>query len=164
MKTKLVVFDADDTLWNVSKRYASFLKPPLKPTGTDTLRDSEGSTVRLLPGVRKVLKELKERGILISIASLNSPEPNMVLECLKLFQLDHYFIHPQVNHKGKNRNIKTILKLLREKNGIQIDFPEVVFIDDQELNIKSVRKGCPGIKAIHLGTDIANITQILNLL
>nr|MDO8077513.1 magnesium-dependent phosphatase-1 [Candidatus Freyarchaeota archaeon] len=101
MKTKLVVFDADDTLWNVSKRYASFLKPPLKPTGTDTLRDSEGSTVRLLPGVRKVLKELKERVILISIASLNSPEPNMVLECLKLFQLDHYFIHPQVNHKEK---------------------------------------------------------------
>ncbi|MEX2705806.1 MAG: hypothetical protein Q6352_011160 [Candidatus Freyrarchaeum guaymaensis] len=73
MKTKLVVFDADDTLWNVSKRYASLLKPPLKPTGTDTLRDSEGSTVRLLPGVRKVLKELKERGILISSSKPEQP-------------------------------------------------------------------------------------------
>jgi len=161
---KLVVFDVDETIWRVSVTYTSFLKPPLRIIGTSELCDSVGARVKLFSGVREVLKGLQEKGVLMSIASLNDPEPDMVAECLKLFGISDYFIYPQVNHKGKNRNIKTILKLLKEKEAIEISYPEIIFVDDQELNTRSVMKGCPGIKAVNLGSDINNITQVLNLL
>jgi magnesium-dependent phosphatase-1 len=161
---KLVVFDVDDTLWKVSVTFASFLKPPLKLIETNELTDSQDARVKLFPGVRETLKNLHEKGILMSIASLNDPEPNLVMECFKIFGIADYFIYPQINHKGKNRNIKTILKLLRERDDMEINCSETLFVDDQELNIKSVRRGCPGIKAIHLGSEINRVSQILNLL
>ncbi|MEM2984389.1 MAG: magnesium-dependent phosphatase-1 [Candidatus Jordarchaeaceae archaeon] len=164
MPTKLIVFDVDGTLWSISVAFTVFLKPPLRLVDANEIRDSQDAKVKLFPEVRELLKTLREKGILMSIASLNDPEPNLVMECLKLFKIADYFIYPQVNHKGKNRNIKTILKLLKEKEGIQINYPEVIFVDDQELNTRSVMKGCPGIKAVHLGTDIKNIGQILNLI
>ncbi|MBS7251718.1 MAG: magnesium-dependent phosphatase-1 [Candidatus Freyarchaeota archaeon] len=164
MPIKLIVFDVDETLWSVSVTFTSFLKPPLRLVEVNEIRDSQEAKVKLFPEVRELLKTIKEKGILMSIASLNDPEPNLVMECLKLFKIADYFIYPQVNHKGKNRNIKTILKLIKEKEGIQIDYSEIIFVDDQELNTRSVMKGCPGIKAVHLGTDIKNIGQILNLI
>ncbi|MFB0560157.1 MAG: magnesium-dependent phosphatase-1 [Candidatus Lokiarchaeia archaeon] len=164
MPIKLVVFDVDDTLWNASVTFASFLKPPIRLIETNELTDSRDAGVKLFPGVRETLKSLQEKGILISIASLNDPEPNLVMECFKLFGIADYFIYPQINHKGKNRNIKAILKLLKERDGIEINYSEVLFVDDQELNLKSVRKGCPGINALHLGSDINSISQILKLL
>jgi magnesium-dependent phosphatase-1 len=164
LPTKLVVFDCDETLWKASVTFTSFLKPPLRIVETDEITDSQNASVKLFPGVRELLKSLKEKGVLMSIASLNSPEPNLVMECLKLFEIADYFIYPQIDHKGKNRNIKAILKLLEEKDGIKINYPEVIFVDDQELNTRSVMKGCPGIKAVLLGSDINNVTQVLNLL
>jgi magnesium-dependent phosphatase-1 len=164
LPTKLVVFDVDETLWKASVTFTSFLKPPLRIIGTNELCDSVDARVRLFPGVQELLKSLQEKGVLMSIASLNDPEPNLVIECLELFGIADYFIYPQINHKGKNRNIKTILKLLEENDGIEINYSEVLFVDDQELNTRSVMKGCPGIKAVQLGTDINNITQVINLL
>ncbi|MGQ9721810.1 MAG: magnesium-dependent phosphatase-1 [Candidatus Jordarchaeum sp.] len=101
MPIKLVVFDVDNTLWQVSITYASFLKPPLRIIKTDVISDSQGETVKLFPGIREMLKSLQEKGILMSIASLNDPEPNMVTECFKLFKINYYFIHPQVTTRAK---------------------------------------------------------------
>ncbi|MHA1604327.1 MAG: hypothetical protein ACTSV0_08500 [Candidatus Freyarchaeota archaeon] len=74
--------------------------PPLKRTGQDTLVDAEGKKHRLFKGVRKLLKHLREKGILLSIASSNRHEPNMVEECLRKPELD-FFVYPQVNRRDK---------------------------------------------------------------
>jgi magnesium-dependent phosphatase-1 len=161
---KLVIFDADETLWASHGYWASLLVPPLKKVNENEIRDSEGKSVTLFDGVRQLLKTLKDRGILISLVSLNDQEPNRVAECLELFELNHYFVYPQVNWNDKGQNIKKVLELLRKNNGIIINFDEVLFVDDHLSNVNKATAACPGINAIHLGGTISKVTEIIKFL
>lgn len=160
---KLVIFDADDTLWAAHGIWASLLVPPLKRINENEIRDFEGKTIELFEGVRQLLKTLKDRGILISLVSLNDQEPNRVAECLELFELSHHFIYPQVNWNDKGQNIKKILELL-QKNGEKINYNEVIFVDDHLSNINKAKAACPGINALHIGSDISKVTELVKYL
>jgi len=161
---KLVIFDADDTLWAAYGIWASLLVPPLKKINEDEIRDFEGKTIKLFEGVRQLLKTLKDRGILISLVSLNDQEPNRVAECLELFELSHYFVYPQVNWNDKGQNIKKILELLQKNDGKTIQFNEVLFIDDHFSNINKAKAACPGINTLHIGSNISKVTELLKFL
>ena len=156
---KLVIFDADETLWTIDRGFASLITPPLKRTGRDTLVDAEGKKLRLFKGVRKLLNHLREKGILLSIASSNHYEPNMVEECLRTLELD-FFVYPQVNYRDKGENVKNLLTILHERHGVVIGYEEVLFVDDSRAHVFNVKHLCPGIKVLHIGSDISDVTEI----
>ncbi|MFB0562772.1 MAG: magnesium-dependent phosphatase-1 [Candidatus Lokiarchaeia archaeon] len=157
---KLIIFDADETLWTMDRGFASLLTPPLKRTGIDSLVDAESKELRLFNGVRDLLNILKEKEILLSIASSNHYDPNMVEECLKTLELD-FFTYPQINYRDKGENVRNLLILLKEKLGEDINFEETIFVDDSKAHIFNVKNLCPGINVLHIGSDISNVTEIL---
>ncbi|MGQ9722996.1 MAG: magnesium-dependent phosphatase-1 [Candidatus Jordarchaeum sp.] len=157
---KLVIFDADETLWTIDRGFASLLTPPLKRTGLDTLVDAEGKKLRLFGGVRNLLNKLREKGILLSIASSNQYDPNMVEECLKILEID-FFTYPQINYRDKGQNVKNLLNLINENLGENINFENVIFVDDSRAHIFNVKTLCPGITVLHIGSDISEVTEIL---
>jgi magnesium-dependent phosphatase-1 len=98
--------------------------------GIDTLEDSAGCKISLDPKARKVLYELKERGIHVSLYSTNKRrEAEEVLRALKLQKIIE---HPRINFSDKGYNILEILKDSREKDDLQMSPDEVMFIDDLE--------------------------------
>jgi magnesium-dependent phosphatase-1 len=161
---KLVIFDADETLWMSYGGWASLLVPPLERVNDNEIKDSEGKRLTLFDGVRQLLRTIKDRGILISLVSLNDREPNKVAECLELLELSNYFVYPQVNWDDKGQNIKIVLDLLRKNDGKIIRCEEALFVDDHLSNINKAKEACPGIKTLHLGSEISKVTEVINFL
>lgn len=100
---KCLVWDLDNTLWD------------------GTLL--EGDDIVLREGVVDVIRELDNRGILLSIASKNEPED--ALEALSRFGLLEYFLVPQIGWGPKSDSIAEIARLLN------IGLDTFAFIDDQ---------------------------------
>ena len=115
-KIKLIIWDLDETFW------------------TGTL--SEGEVV--IPEISvRLLKESTDVGIVNSICSKN--DPDQVGKELAKYDLNDYFVFPSVNWQPKGQRVKETIKNmnLREEN--------VLFLDDNHLNIEEVRYYCPKI-------------------
>ena len=117
---KCIVWDLDNTIWD------------------GTLLES--AQVTLKPGIRELLTELDERGVLHSIASKNNHADAM--QKLKEFDLDHFFLYPQINWSAKSESIATI----REKLNFGID--TFAFVDDQEFERDEVGSVHPEVELI----------------
>jgi FkbH-like protein len=117
---KCVVWDLDNTLWD----------------GVLLEKDD----VQLKPGIREMIENLDERGILMSIASKNSYKHAWArLEDLRVAD---YFLYPQINWMPKSQNIKTI----QEKLNIGID--TLAFIDDNPFELEEVAQTHPMIACV----------------
>lgn len=118
-KTKLIIWDLDDTFWNGVL--------------------SEGGIVFNKDNLR-LLEELVTKGIMCSICSKNDflkvKTEFLVHGYIKYWQM---FVFPSINWQAKGQRVKNIIESmqLREEN--------VIFIDDNEANINEVRYFCPKI-------------------
>lgn len=121
-KVKCVVWDLDNTLWD------GFL--------------SENDNVILKEKVVKIIKSLDEKGILNSISSKNDYE--LAYKKLVQFEIDQYFLCPQINWYPKSQGIKTIAKRLN------IGLDTFVFIDDTENELNEVFTNCNGIRVCNV--------------
>jgi FkbH-like protein len=133
---KCVVWDLDNTLWE------------------GTLVEDGPENLRLKPGVERVLKELDQRGILLSIASKNNPEET--IGALQRLGIADYFLCPQISWAPKGDALKRIAKLLNisldtfifvddspfERAQVQAVCPEVLVLDARECNLLLQRKEC----------------------
>ncbi len=119
---KCVVWDLDNTLWD------------------GTLVEDQRDGLSLKPGVKAVISELDRRGILQSIASKNDHAEAM--EVLKQFELDHYFLYPQISWSPKSRALKHIAQSLN------IGLNTLLFIDDQPFERQEVRKHAPEVTVV----------------
>jgi FkbH-like protein len=122
-KIKCVVWDLDNTLWD----------GVLVEDGTERLRLKEN--------VGNVIQELDRRGILHSIASKNNREDG--LQAVKRFQLDEYFLCPQISWQPKSQAIKAIAQQLN------IGIDSILFIDDSEFEMREVKAACPDVKVLN---------------
>ncbi len=129
--TKCVVWDLDDTLWD----------------GV-LLEDQD---VRLRKGVASILRELDNRGILNSIASRN--DHAKVMEKLREFAVDEYFVYPQITWGSKANSIRAISQVLN------IGLDSIAFIDDQPFERDEVRFSLPDVMCI----DAAAIDRVLDM-
>jgi len=127
-KIKLVIWDADNTLWD----------------GTVYYTDKEN--VRLKPGTQAALKEMTKRGIKNTLCSKNYYED--VEKTLDKFEIKKYFDSPEVNWSLKSDNIK---KLIKKFNVLQ---SEVCFVDDDPFQRAEVLSQIPDLKAIELGDPL----------
>lgn len=128
---KCVVWDLDDTLWQ------------------GTLL--EGDDPVLTPGVKEIILELDNRGILQSIASKN--DHAAAWERLTAFGLNELFLHPQIGWANKSDSMRTIA----ERLGIGLN--TLALVDDQAFERDEVRFHLPEITTI----DAADIGSLLHL-
>ena len=129
---KCVVWDLDNTLWE------------------GTLIEDGVEHLRLRPDIQDVLRSLDKRGILLSIASKNSPDDAM--EALRRFGLDDYFLFPQISWEPKSQAVRQIAAKLN------IGIDSLLFIDDQSFEREEVQSGCPGVMAL----DAADYQSLLD--
>ena len=126
---KCVIWDLDNTLW------------------TGTL--AEGDDVKLKSGVRQILSALDKRGILLSISSKNNFED--AFKRLQEFQIDHYFLWPQISWSAKSVGISII------QSNLNVGMDSLLFIDDQPFELEEVKAAHPDIQV----TTADNYKQLL---
>ena len=157
MVIRLVIFDADKTLW--SNPDVSKLTFPFSLVNSDVVSDAKGETIRLFDGIRELLSILTRRNIVIALASWNRPRP--VQEALRLFQIRRFFrVVKAEYHPNKHLMIGDILsESLRQ--GLQLRSDEVLYIDDNRRHIDDVRKSVGPIHFIHMWVDVDSPNAIL---
>lgn len=128
---KCLVWDLDNVLWQ------------------GTLLEEDD--LILTPGIRIVLQELDDRGILQAVASKN--DYNAAMEKLVAFGIDDYFLYPQINWGNKSDSIKAIAEAL------QIDLDTLAFVDDEAFERDEVRHFLPDVVTI----DSADIDKLLSM-
>ncbi len=129
---KCVVWDLDNTLWD----------GVLVEDGPDKLR--------LRPGIAEILKDLDERGILLSIASKNNRDDAMAV--LRSFGLEEYFLYPQISWNPKSQAIQQIAASLN------IGIDSLLFVDDSAFEREQVRSVSKDVMVL----DAAEYRTILN--
>jgi FkbH-like protein len=127
-KIKCVVWDLDNTLWN----------------GTLI----EGDQVVLRPAIDRLLRQLDERGILLSIVSKNDYASTR--EKLKQFGVNDYFLYPQINWKPKSVNIQAISERLN------IGLDTFAFVDDNPFELDQVGRTLPDVLCVN-ATEIPSL-------
>lgn len=118
---KCVVWDLDNTVW----------KGILL----------EDVNVCLFENIIEIIGALDSRGILQSIASKN--EPAKVLDKLKQFGLEEYFLFPQINWNSKASSIEKIAESLN------IGLDSIAFIDDDLVELNEVKFSHPEVTCLN---------------
>ncbi|ABP96070.1 MULTISPECIES: magnesium-dependent phosphatase-1 [Metallosphaera] len=157
---KLVIFDADKTLWdhyNISEFEEPFHLPE-----RDILRDSEGRTLKLFPNVRKTLEELKRKDVKIAMATWNFPHKTE--KVLKALELDSYFdVVVSRDFPFKFIMIAEILRKFAE-SGIRFRPEEILFVDDRRAHFGNVWLYLGRIQCLEMWKDINDHLEIISKL
>lgn len=127
-KIKLIIWDADETLWNGSVYY----------------KDKEA--IRIKSGTEAALKELDKRGIINTLCSKNNYEDVDLM--LKKFEIDKYFKDLQVGWGLKSEAIKKLAEIFK------LSFKEILFIDDDPFQRAEVVSQIPEMSVIELADPI----------
>ncbi|MGQ9781273.1 MAG: magnesium-dependent phosphatase-1 [Nitrososphaeria archaeon] len=147
---KLVVLDADKTIW--SHHDASALVAPFRLMSRDVVQDRHGSTVRLNDGIRRFLNYVKEKGVFLSLASWN--EPKNIFDLLSLFDIDRFFVFPIVEpHPNKHMMFQKIIAGLSLK-GVKVLPEEILYIDDKDVHLKKIRALVGSVNFLRYGVDV----------
>lgn len=135
-KIKLVIWDADETLWNGSAYY------------------TDKEAIKIKSGTKETLKELDKRGIINVLCSKNNYSD--IDEMLKKFGIEKYFKELQIGWGLKSDAIKKIVK------DFGFSFNEMLFIDDDSFQIAEVKSQIPDLNMISLSDpiDVFNINGI----
>ncbi|MBN1050263.1 HAD-IIIC family phosphatase [Clostridium botulinum] len=131
IKIKCVIWDLDNTLWD------GIL--------------IEDKDVKLKNNIVNIIKTLDSRGILQSICSKN--DFSLAWNKLKEFNLEEYFIYPEINWNAKSIGVSNIAK------NINIGIDTIAFIDDQVFEREEVKFKFPQV----LSLDAAVIDSLLDM-
>jgi FkbH-like protein len=147
---KGLITDLDDTLW----------RGIVGDVGVDGISWDLGGHSQVHGLYQQFLKALDESGILIAVASKNSPElvdavfrrQDMVLPRESVFPLE-------VHWSAKSESVSRILKAWN------IAADSVVFVDDSPLELAEVRAQHPGLECLRFPTDNdGDVLELLGLL
>ncbi|MBO5642514.1 MAG: HAD-IIIC family phosphatase [Kiritimatiellae bacterium] len=117
---KCLVWDLDGTMW----------EGILSEDGSDKCKLKNKSL--------SFLKELDSLGVVNSIASKN--DYATTIEVLKAFDIEQYFVFPEISWESKSKSIKRI------SSNLNIPFDQIAFIDDRLEQRKEVELNAPGVR------------------
>lgn len=115
-KTKLVIWDLDETFWKGTLSEENVVIPDIN---------------------RQLIIRLTDIGVVNSICSKNDPEPVKIK--LEKEGLWEYFVFPSVNWEPKGGRVKQLIEEM------QLRPANVLFLDDNPSNREEVRFFCPEI-------------------
>jgi FkbH-like protein len=122
-KIKCVVWDLDNTLWD------------------GILVEDGPANLRLKSHIVETLKQLDERGILLSIVSKNNLDEALV--ALKIFGIQEYFLCPQISWAPKGQGVEVIARQLN------IGMDTLLFVDDSEFELQQVQAMHPEVRVLN---------------
>ncbi len=132
-KVKCVIWDLDNTLWD------------------GILIENGPEKLALKHGIREIIHELDRRGILQSISSKNNH--NEAIAALKRFEIDEFFLAPQISWSPKSEGIR---ELARQLN---VGLDSLLFVDDSEFELSQVKAVLPEVRTLNARRHL----EILNL-
>lgn len=157
MTIKLVVFDADKTLW--SHPNVSDLTLPFKLVDQNNISDAGGETFHLFEGIRDMLEALRKRNAIITLASWNKPEP--VKEALQLLGIEKFFRVVKAEfHPNKHLMVEDILSSL-SKDGITLKPDEILYVDDRDMHVDKIRGRIGELHFVQMWVDAKTPRDIL---
>src|SRR5690606_15186789 len=127
--SKLLIWDLDDTLWQ------------------GTL--AEGDVPILHQSRIDAIRQLNAAGVVHSICSKNDRQK--AKSELEQFGLWNEFVFAEISFEPKGELVKRII------SDMQLRAPDVVFIDDNEMNLREVEFVNPGIRTIDARGDAADM-------
>ncbi|QKQ99522.1 magnesium-dependent phosphatase-1 [Metallosphaera tengchongensis] len=155
---KLVIFDADKTLWdhyNISE-----FQDPLTLAGRDVVVDSKGRTLSLFPNVRKTLEELRRRGVRLAMATWNFPhKTDKVLKALELY--DYFDLIVSRDYPYKFVMISEIIREFRKRN-LNLKPEEILFVDDRRAHFGNVWIYVGKVNCLEMWKDISDHLEIIS--
>ncbi len=132
-RVKLVIWDADDTLWNGSVYY------------------TDKEAVKIKSGTAAALKELEKRGIVSALCSKNNYED--VDAMLKKYGIEKYFKDMQIGWGLKSEAIKKISAMFKTP------YENILFVDDDPFQRAEVVSQIPDLNI----TELTDPIDILNI-
>jgi len=131
---KLIILDCDNTLWGGT----------IGEDGINSLKYSEDDDGKVFEDVQRHVKHLKGQGFLISISSKNNERDVWnAFRKRKMVLNKRDFLFPKINWFEKYINIRKTLDQLSLKED------DVLFIDDNKLEIDKVKKKFPKISTLN---------------
>lgn len=151
----LLFLDLDGTLWDHLD--VSATNPPYYRVSQDTIRDSNGDTLTLKPGVIQFILWTRSNGGILSSCSWNKPDIALsALEALGVSDLfDYHRISPDP------RKYLLIADLLSEMHHRGIDIPQklVFYIDDRNIHMDDIHEKLPHVNFIHMWKGARDYTE-----
>lgn len=166
----LVVFDVDDTLLHgldggyvCGVDYADSGRSDYTFVHLDahTLQRNDGQRFELYAEVPALLSELRRRGVRLSLASYNHPEP--VWRALQAFDLLDYFQHPVVEWSGRKDLMLQRILADFAADGTAIQPGNALFVDDDQPGRYRKQMAEIGVHFLQRGVDIQRLDEMLAL-
>jgi magnesium-dependent phosphatase-1 len=149
-KPWLLATDIDGTLWD--NLDISLVAPPYLPDGKGRLRSADGTIVRLIPEAIDFVKWCRRNGAKVTSLSWNIPE--RVFPAIDVLGISDLFdFHATEYTEAKHERLFDLLGKLRRR-GIIVPPPRVVYVDDRDIHIKSIRKKVGDVVWIHIWKEV----------
>jgi len=162
MSIRLVIFDADQSLWSGR---VGFMDLPFERIDRDTISSAYGNTITLFPKTRRLLRSLKDAGVTIGMASWN--EDYKVEEALRLLELLEFFprsLRKVWWERGKMKHLM-IAEIIEEvkRDRLDLKYSEILFYDDDPRYFPQVHETLsPEIHCLQAGVDLKIPHEILD--
>ncbi|CAG9860604.1 unnamed protein product [Phyllotreta striolata] len=128
---KLIVFDLDYTLWPFW--VDTHVSPPFKKAPDGKVVDSRNKHIQCYPEVPEILKRLYGEGYILAVASRTS-EIQGARQLINLFEWNKYFTYYEIFPGSKTTHFNRIKSL----SGLS--YNQMIFFDDEERNIRDIKK------------------------
>jgi len=146
----LLATDIDGTLWD--NLDISLVAPPYFADGKGRLRSADGTIVRLIPEAISFVKWCRKSGAKVTSLSWNIPEH--VFPAIDVLGISNLFdFHATEYTDAKHERLFDLLGKLRRR-GIAIPPRRVVYVDDRDIHIESIRKKVGDVVWIHIWKEV----------
>ena len=146
-KKKCIAVDLDNTLWG----------GVIGEDGVGGIRLSNNKEGARFKDTQRVLKKMKEQGVMLAILSKNNPEdvepvfshPDMLLQ-------HEDFVAEVINWEPKTVNIRQLAA------DLNIGLDSFVFLDDNPVEREQMKAECPEVEVIEFPKDTSQLPDVVS--
>jgi magnesium-dependent phosphatase-1 len=130
----------------------SLVDPPYFADGEGRLRSADGTIVKLIPEAIDFVRWCKRNGAKVASLSWNIPE--RVFPAIETLGISDLFdFHATEYTDEKHERLFDLLSKL-QKGGVVIPPHRVVYVDDRDIHIDSIRKRVGDVVFIHIWSEV----------
>jgi magnesium-dependent phosphatase-1 len=156
----ILFLDLDGTFWDHLD--VSETTPPFERISQYAIRDRNGETLTIQPGVLDFLNWIKKNGGLTSTCSWNKPE--MALSALRKLGVENMFDYQRISPEPrKDLLIQDLMDKLEEK-GVMIPQKNVFYLDDRDLHMPDIRRTLPDINFLHMWKVVSDYSEARDII